>query len=206
MAPGVPVDIEIQQYSQADLKALLSQPDTAPRLVAESEGQDFLHDVMAKAHDAVKLSPDVSIPKHHAMLHVRSLITLVRGWKGDDVGAIVDEHATAEGLTLTPGERAAMIAALDPIAILMRDIRPFLEQHGLDATDLVRSMAYSWAANGYVVAPGTWLGGRLSRATQVNRDRKARRSEVVDVYHVHISPVQFIEPHPRCKRERRSGA
>jgi hypothetical protein len=143
------------------------------------EAQDTVHRGVVNANVVQQARGDIPIPRHHRPIALRSTITQVRGWMGDDPAPVVLHHLDRDGGTPNPRRNG-------------REISPLIDAHGFDRTEVARRMALSMAGDGYRVAPGAWLAGQLMAGLVRNVTRSQLRSDMVDCFHAMHLPYVDI--------------
>lgn len=180
-----PADIKIDPWS--NVREVLLAPAAAPALETQAKVQDAMFAGDLASNASFRETRDLRPPRHHHNIVVGTMVTLMHGWMGDDVGTIVDMHASKSGLELTSGDRSQLIEIVAPVVAMLRHIGPLADQQGIDRTEAVRR-----ASLGPDRAPGFWLAGKLVANRMLNVTREPMRSDSIDVFHTAHFPYVDI--------------
>lgn len=180
-----PSDIKIDPW--ANVREVLLSPAAQPALAEQAKLQDASYAGDVAANASMRVTRDIKTPKRLQSLVVGTTVTLMRGWMGDDVAAIVDMHAAREEVELNADERAALIASVQPVVEMVRHIGPVMDQQSVDRTEALRRVGL-----GPDRAPGFWLAGKLVANRMRNVTRDPSRSDSIDVFHTAYFPYVDI--------------
>jgi hypothetical protein len=132
----------------------------------------------------MRATGNVLVPRHLRSIYVGAIVTLVRGWMGLDVNAILDMHVERSDTPLTPADRATLVSALQPIVEHVRHVGPLADE--AERTEGLRRLAELDRS------PGLSLAQRLVSARIRDVERKVLRSDHPDVFHATYFPYVDI--------------
>jgi hypothetical protein len=187
---GVARDIVIEGCS--NIREILAHSAGTSELASMRDVQDALYQAAVSSKIARQVIGEAPIARHHRAIALEATITQVLGWMGSDPVPVVLRHLEEDGGTPTVQEAVNLIRGQLPVAEVLQAVAPVIDAHGIDRTDLARRMAFSMSSDGFKVAPGAWLGGKLQAGLARNFSRKPRRSDVVDCFHAMHLPYVDI--------------
>lgn len=180
LGPVKKSDIGIQLAS--NIRDILGASVSAPQMQLLSHFQSRMHAVNAQIQRARELEPRL-LSNSATDLMVRTFITLARGWRGNDAGSILSFWEHEEGQELRDWERSLILAHLEPLGELLREVG---EQFGFDEAQrehLLNAFKATFDSSKQGGTPGQYLAGRLSGAQVRNLTRKPKLSDTVDKLH-----------------------
>jgi len=187
---GAAQDIEIEGC--ANIREILSHHAATPKLASMREVQDAIYRATGSYHVARRAVGEAPILRHHRSIALDSTITQILGWMGNDPGPIVLRHLEQDGGTPTDQEVVDLIRGQQPLAAVLHELNPLIDAPGFDRAELARRMALSMASDGFKVAPGAWLAGKLQAGLARDVSRRIRRSDSVDCLHAMHFPYVDI--------------
>lgn len=117
-------------------------------------------------------------------------MTLLRGWVGDDVEAVVSHWEKAGPSVLKAEERKVILVNLVALHAFMDPLREKVAHDGLDMTDVLRRLGAMGAAP--AAYPSQSLTVAVGSGKQRDPDRRRQRSDWVDLDHVaHVPYVDL---------------
>ncbi len=123
-------------------------------------------------------------------LGMQTLITLIRGWLGDDPTVVLAFWEEKLEVSLSDDERAILHAHLLVAKLQLEPLLGTIERDNVDVTDVLRRVGT--AGTDPVGYPGTWLMLRVAGLRQSDRYRRRLRSDWVDLDHVaHFPYMDF---------------
>ncbi len=155
-----------------------------PWLEKASTTQDEMHsgDVIAQTIRQVVPRTDRRVSKAAGALFVQAAVTLLRGWMGDDVEAVVSHWEKAGPFVVKAEERTVVLVNLVAFRAFLAPLRETIARDDLDMTDLLRRLGAMGAAP--AAYPGQSLTVAVGSAKQRDADRRRQRSDWVDLDHV----------------------
>jgi hypothetical protein len=161
--------------------------EAAPKsLKTRVAAYDRFHEANLPVQQGLVSEPPPAMASRRANeLYIQALITLVTGWRGDDVDQIVG-FWQAKGHAVSDDERLAVVARLRVVREAVLTLRALAEDHGVDMTDALRCWGASEAEP--AARPGTYLALRVSAARFRNVTRKPRASDWLDLDHAKHFP------------------
>lgn len=155
-----------------------------PWLEKANTTQDEMHsgDVIAQTIRQVVPRTDRRVTKAAGALFVQAAVTLLRGWMGEDVEAIVSYWEQAGPFVVKAEERTLVLVNLVAFRAFLDPLRETIARDGLDMTDLLRRLGAMGAAP--AAYPGQSLTVAVGSGKQRDADRRRQRSDWVDLDHV----------------------
>jgi hypothetical protein len=180
--PWTTPEADIELAPAANIRELLMSREGHHALVNLTSMHDALHAANVDFRELL-LSDKATFRKAEYELWLQCFITLVRGWRGTDVGEIVSYWQAKSEIQISDAIRDSMRAHLQPVSDLVASLGDAMSSEEA-RTHILTSMSHSFASEGHVSAPGLFLSGQLASCRSRNRTRIPTVSDALDGMHV----------------------
>lgn len=192
LVTGGPAEVEPLDSDRRDIivapctnfREIAFSPAARPWLENANVTQDQMH-LGDKAAQIVRRNspPSVRTVAHSTLeLFVQSAVTLIRGWAGDDISAIVSYWEAAGSFSPSPKDRVLIITQLSAIRAMLEPLRETIARDEIDMTTVLRRLGTIGTE------PAAYPGLRLMVAVGADKQhevaRHRQRSDWVDLDHV----------------------
>lgn len=175
---------DIVVHPCANFREIVFSEAARPWLEKANTTQDEMHsgDVIAQTIRQIVPPTDRRVSKAACALFVQAAVTLLRGWMGDDVEAVVSHWEKAGPFVVKAEERTVVLLNLVAFRASIDPLRETIARDGLDMTDLLRRLGAMGAEP--TAYPGQSLTVAVGSGKQRDADRRRQRSDWVDLDHV----------------------